>query len=106
MRQPLKPFQGTGKLFQNDLEIADVKYHIQRWENTKTVSSISDSQVERMGIDAQGSIVVQSPDKFLPIGETLLLVLQDGRCCHAFLSTRSMGSGQFDLHFEQLSELE
>jgi hypothetical protein len=32
--------------------------------------------------------------------------LHDGRRCHVNLTTRDMASGQYDLRFEQLSELE
>lgn len=75
MRRAQKTIKGKGKLFQSDREIATVSYSIQRWQDVTMVPSLSGaSSDESAENDAQGTIQVLGGDKYLPVGESCLLV--------------------------------
>jgi hypothetical protein len=84
-KRELKTLGRKGKLFHGDREIGEVSYSIQHWQEAMQYANLSDTPDEITESVAQGTIKVLDLGPLVPINETCLLILKDGRPCHVRL---------------------
>ena len=105
---PGQELVGRGEISHNGRHLATVHYRIQMWR-----LAIDDNGVPHSGhVDkpredlATGSIVVDSGDMLLPVGEICTLKVETGHDCKVYLDPQGIGSGYYRMSVLDIADLQ
>jgi hypothetical protein len=108
MRTSAFTFNGHGDVYQGEKWLAWARYSIKTWLTSRPTTTLADEQPQSVvvGEGASGQLSVLRGDFILPIGESCILVLEDGRRCRVFFSLEgSPVIDSYTIQFENLADL-
>lgn len=99
-------FSGQGEILHHGRLLATVFYRIQLWRLAVDDNGLSHVVPSEPRADlATGSIVVDSGDTLLPLGELCTLKVETGHECKVYLDPQGIGSGYYRLSILDIADL-